>query len=260
MESIINYYEIYDEDSRLVKDNAHKIEFITTTHFLNKYIKKDTKILDLGAGTGRYSFYYAKKGVDITAVDLSPKHISIMKDKAKEYNINLNIFQGDALNLENIQSETYDVVLCLGPLYHLMSAEERTQCIKECKRVLKPNGILAVAYISRFATFINMIHRNTSNINDIGLRNILKTGKEFGDSRDCFYYSTYKELELIVKDTNLFKLEHIGTDGIGGTLRDVINKFNDDEFKYWMEYHFETCKDESLIGYSQHGLYIGRKI
>ncbi|MBU3203589.1 methyltransferase domain-containing protein [Clostridium algidicarnis] len=84
----------------------------------------------------------------------------------------------DYINLESIQNETYDLVMCLGPLYHLMSGEERTKCINECKRILKPKGILAVAYISRFATFLNMIHRNASNINDFGLRNISKIGKD----------------------------------------------------------------------------------
>ncbi|MBU5591526.1 class I SAM-dependent methyltransferase [Clostridium sp. MSJ-4] len=260
MESIINYYEAYDEENRLTKDRAHKIEFITTTHFLDKYINKNSKILDLGAGTGIYSFFYAEKGVDIVSMDICPKHVSIMKDKAKKRNISLNVLEGNALDLNAFSEETFDMVLCLGPLYHLMNKEERDKCIKECKRVLKSDGILATAYISRFATFINMIHRNTKNINDHGLRNISKTGKEFDDSRDCFYHSTYKEMEEIMDENKIYKLEHIGTDGIGGGLRHIINKFDDDEFDYWMKYHMETCKDESLIGYSQHGLYIGKKL
>lgn len=58
------YYDDYDEDSRLVKDNAHSIEFITTIKYLDKYINNNHKVLEVWAGTGRYSFYYAEKGCD----------------------------------------------------------------------------------------------------------------------------------------------------------------------------------------------------
>jgi len=259
VDTIIKHYEDYDEDIRLVKDSAHTIEFVTTTHFLDKYINKNARVLEVGAGAGRYAFFYGEKGVRVTAVDLSPKHVSIMEDKAKGKELTMEILQGNALNMDFAENESFDVVLCLGPLYHLMNEQDREKCIRECIRVLKPNGVLAVAYISRYATFINMIIRNTSSINDLTLRNIPRMGKEFDDARDCFYHSTYKEIEQLMKENKVIKLEHIGTDGIGGTLRDITNKFNEAEFQYWMEYHFETCKDESLIGYSQHGLFIGKK-
>ena len=80
---IKKYYEGYDEDSRLIKDNSHSIEFITTTKYLDKYISKESKILEVGAATGRYSFYYAKKGCEVTALELSENHIEIMKNKQK---------------------------------------------------------------------------------------------------------------------------------------------------------------------------------
>jgi ubiquinone/menaquinone biosynthesis C-methylase UbiE len=260
MENIMKYYENYDEDNRLLKDNAHKIELITTLHFLDKLIKRESKILELGAGTGRYSLYYAETGHDVTALDLVPKHIEIMKEKAKLKKLEMNITQGNALDLNSLSESSFDVVLCLGPLYHLTTEEERNQCIAECLRVLKPGGILAVAYISRFATFVNYIHRNKANINDEGLQNISRQGLEVRKAAECFYHSTCSEVEELMNQFNIVKIEHIGTDGIGGTLRDIINKFDDSEFKLWMDYHLETCRDSSLMGYSQHGLYICRKM
>ncbi|MEG2289011.1 MAG: class I SAM-dependent methyltransferase [Clostridium sp.] len=258
METIVNYYDAYEEDIRLIKDKAHEVEFITTINFLNKYINRDTKVLDIGAGTGRYSFHYAKRGMDITASDLSPKHVSIMRERAIKEGLNLDVFQGNVLNLENVKDNTFDVVLCLGPLYHLMSEEDRFKCIEECKRVLKPQGILAAAYINRFSTFIDMINRDSENINDEGIRKIYIEGKEYDDERDCFYFSTVKGIEELMNKSNVSKLEHIGTDGMGIILKEKINKFNETEFNIWMEYHLETCKEESLLGYSQHGLFIGR--
>lgn len=66
MNTIIDYYENYDENSRLNRDNTHRTEFITTTYILDNLINKKSKIIDIGAGTGNYSFYYAKKRHKIT--------------------------------------------------------------------------------------------------------------------------------------------------------------------------------------------------
>lgn len=259
MEHIKQYYESYDEDNRLLKDNAHKIELITTTYFLDKFINKKSRILEVGAGTGVYSLYYAENGHDVTALDLVPKHVEIMKDKASLRKLTMNVVEGNALNLSSFSEGSFDTVLCLGPLYHLITEEDRRKCIEECLRVLKPGGILAAAYISRFSTFVNYILRDKENINDRGLQNISKQGLEAGEAIDCFYHSTYFEIEELMNQFDIIKLEHIGTDGIGGTLRDITNKFDDSEFELWMDYHLRTCGDSSLAGYSQHGLYICRK-
>lgn len=256
---ILDYYKNYDEDIRLIKDNAHKIEYITTVHFMDKLITRGSKILDIGAGTGRYAFYYADKGHKVTALDIVPKHVEIMKEKANEEYIDLDIRLGNALNLCGIEDNTYDVVLCLGPLYHFIDEADRRKVVKEALRVLKKDGVMAVAYINRYATFVNYINRKKSNVSEEGIYNIAKTGLEFGDERDCFYYSTYHEIEDMMSSFNITKISHISTDGIGGTLRDRLKEFNDNEFRSWMEYHLMTCQDESLIGYSQHGLFICKK-
>ena len=63
-----NYYNEYDEDGRLERDKAHSIEFITTTKYIEQYLKSGDKILEIGAGTGRYSIHYAKKGFEVYIV------------------------------------------------------------------------------------------------------------------------------------------------------------------------------------------------
>lgn len=256
---IKEHYENYDEDRRLIKDNSHRVEFITTTNYLDKYISKGDKILEVGAATGRYSFYYSEKGYDVTALELCEKQVEIMINKSINKNLSTEIVQGNALDLSRFDENTYDVVLCLGPIYHLTAEEDRQKCIEECLRVLNPGGILAVAYINRFSTFVNMINRDKENINDLLLHNIVKTGTEFGDSRDCFYHSNYDEIEKLMNDNNLNKLTHIATDGISDILRLRVNEFNEEEFDLWMNYHLETCDNPNLMGYTQHGLYIGRK-
>ncbi|MGL6108452.1 GNAT family N-acetyltransferase [Romboutsia sp.] len=256
---IKKYYESYDEDSRLIKDKSHSIEFITTTKYLDRYISKGDKVLEVGAGTGKYSFYFAENGCDVTALELSEKHVEIMKNKLNDNIFNMEAVQGNALDLSRFEDEIYDSILCLGPMYHLTKEEDRTKCIKECLRVLKPGGFIAIAYISKFAHFTDMVKRNKDDINDRGLQSIVKTGVESNDPNSCFYFSTYDDIEKLMNDNEVQKTLHIATDGISDMLRDSVNDFTNEEFNLWMQYHLDTCENPNLIGYSKHCLYIGRK-
>lgn len=183
-----------------------------------------------------------------------------MKNKLADTSLNMEAVQGNALDLRRYEDATYDSILCLGPIYHLTKEEDRIECIKECLRVLKPGGFIAVAYISRFAHFADMIKRNKEDINDMGLQNIVKTGVESNNPDACFYFSTYDDIEKLMSNNKIQRTIHIATDGIADMLRDSINTLTDEEFDLWMRYHLDTCENPNLIGYSKHCLYIGRKI
>lgn len=79
---IIDKYSNYDEDIRLFSDRGHNVEYLTTMCYIQKFLKLGSTILEIGAGTGRYSIELAKMGYDVTAVDLTPKHVEVMNSKA----------------------------------------------------------------------------------------------------------------------------------------------------------------------------------
>lgn len=257
---MMNYYTLYDEDIRLEKDNAHKTEFLTTTYFLNKVIKENSKILDAGAATGRYSFYYAERGNKVTAIDLCPTNIDILKRKWKlcTSKLNLTYSLGDGRDLSAYENNSFSTVLCMGPIYHLSNIEEKKKCISECLRVLAPGGILAIAYINKFAVCAAEIKKSKEVLYK-NLDNIIKTGMEFGDGRDIFYYTSSVEVETMMDDYPVEKIENIGTDGISYLISDKVNDFTQEEYNLWLKHHLKTCTEESILGYSLHGLYICRK-
>lgn len=262
MGRLADYYALYDEDIRLEKDNAHKVEFITSTYFLNDLIKKHSTILDVGAATGRYSMHYAAKGNNVTAVDLCPSNIEILRRKWELCNFknNLNFSLGDAMDLSAYENNSFDTVLCMGPIYHLASQQEKRQCINECLRVLRPGGILAVAYINKFAVCVSEIKRNKEKLLGSNLTNIINTGIEFRDNRDIFYFTSPKEIEELSSEFNVKKIDNIGTDGVAYLMGASINEFTDEEFNLWIQHHLRTCREESILGYSLHGLYICKKL
>ena len=143
---IIDKYSNCDEDTRLTSDRAHNLEYLTTMRYIQKFLIPDAKILEIGAGTGRYSIALAKMGYDVTAVDLTPKHVETMKCKAGKIK-NFHCQLADALDLNMFKDGSFDMVLNFGPMYHLFNKKDKNQAISETLRVAKKNAICMFAYI-----------------------------------------------------------------------------------------------------------------
>ena len=140
-------YEIFNEDSRLNRSKSARVEFITTSRAIENALFSGAKILDIGAGAGEYSLYFARQGYDVTAVELSPANVAAFEKKiAKDSPVRL--LQGNALDLSAFGDASFDVVLLMGPLYHLADAADCDRAISEAKRVCKKGGVIFFAFIS----------------------------------------------------------------------------------------------------------------
>jgi len=165
-ENITNYYENYDEDGRLFRDNAHKVEYLTTIRYFDRLFNPSSKILDACAGTGNYSFYLAEKGHKVTACDLVEHNVNIMKSKPNACNLD-EISTCNVLDLSRFEKNSFDVVLCMGALYHVREKEIRRQIISECVRVCKSEGIVALAYITKIGAILANINTDASNMSEL---------------------------------------------------------------------------------------------
>ena len=116
---IIDYYNNYDEDSRLSPRHG-TVEFLTTMRYIEKYIKPGSRVLEIGAGTGRYSHALARLGYTVDAVELVPHNIEVFCRHTLPAE-HITITQGNALDLSAFSDNQYDITLLLGPLYHLYS-------------------------------------------------------------------------------------------------------------------------------------------
>lgn len=153
MNYVVDSYENYKEENRLTTNNARKIEFVTTTRVLDEIIHDKSKILDCAAGTGIYSFWLADKGHEVTATDITPRHIEIMNQTLANKNYNMDTAVLDATDMSCFADNSFDIVLNMGPYYHLITEAQREKCMKECIRVLKKGGLLVTAYIPRYYVF-----------------------------------------------------------------------------------------------------------
>lgn len=262
-QNIIKAYGEIDEKNRLQSTLARKVEFISTVETLNPYIHSNIKILDIGCGAGIYSIYYAKKGAKVTAIDLVPNHIKQLNKQAKKLDLHICSYTGNAIDLSYIENETFDLVLCLGPLYHLLSQQHRKKCIEECIRVSKPNGIIAFSYISPYSVFPCVIRGDKSRMSKELIKKIIIDKKISSNDKSCFWTDTFfytpQDIEKLLKKENLIIIDHLASDGQSIAFQSLINTMTEKEFNIWLDYHRKTCREPSIIGASNHGLIITRK-
>ena len=123
-----NHYRKFCEDKRLTRRHG-QVEYITSMKYIHKYLEQmeSPKILDIGAGTGRYSVPLANEGYDVTAVELVKYNLGILKAKKSS----VKAYQGTALNLSKFKDETFDFTLLFGPMYHLYTFEDKLQALSE---------------------------------------------------------------------------------------------------------------------------------
>ncbi len=138
-ELVQEIYRRFDASTRLTKSKAAGVEFFTNVKYIEKYLMPGAKILDIGAGVGEYSLYFARRGYEVSALELADSNIEAFRKKLTPEDT-INLAQGNALDLSRYQDSSFDIVLLFGPLYHLHSEADRLRCIREAKRVCKPGA------------------------------------------------------------------------------------------------------------------------
>lgn len=253
-ERISALYDIFDESTRL-STKATQVEFLTTVRQIEKYLKPGMKILDLGAGTGEYSLYFARNGYEVTAVELVEKHVTQIKEKINT-KMSIEVFQGNAMDISMIEDKSYDIILCLGPLYHLSKIKDKMKCIEEVKRVCKDNGKMFFAFISN-----NMIIATETMCYNSGfLQGDTYNHESFKVKDFPFVFHTVEECRKLLGDSNLRINGEIAADGLSELLADNINNMDDESYRQWLNYHYYCCEKSEFLGASNHLLFIAEKI
>lgn len=257
MNSIIEYYNNYDEDGRLLKKNRLP-EYLTTMKYIEKYLTPNSKIIEIGAGTGRYSLELADRGYDITAVELVPHNIEIMKKKVKP-NHNIKIYEGNACNLSFIESDTYDIVLLLGPMYHLFTDEDKHRAISEAIRVAKRGGVIYASYCNNDTCMYKMFYKKRIlDYLDSGL--IREDYHAVSSPNMVFELYRKPDIDELMKSHNVKRLHFVGVDMLSYLYSNKLNMLNKREFDEYMKFLSTICEREDMVGFSIHMLDIFKKI
>ena len=249
---LIEYYNKFNEDKRL--DTRHgQVEFITSIKYIEKFLKKNDKIVDIGAGTGKYSKYFFDKGYDVTAVELVKHNLKVIEKKG------VKSILGNATNLSMFDDNTFDITILFGPMYHLISMEDKIKALKEAKRITKDNGYIFISYcMNEFAVITHGFIDN--NINSSIKDNLINkdymiTPKE----NDLYSFVRIEDIDYLKDKVNLKRELILSQDGPTEYMRKIINKMDIDTFNTFIDYHLKTCERKELFGSGRHILDILKK-
>ena len=255
---LTDYYSGYDEDSRL-RSKHGMVEYLTTMHYIEKYLRPGMRILEIGAATGRYSHALAQMGFAVDAVELVQHNIDIFKANTQPGE-NVTIRQGDARNLHMLQDNCYDMTLLLGPMYHLFTVEEQKKALSEAIRVTKPGGILMAAYCGNDATIVQYCF-GRGMLKEKRYQELVDpvTFKASSDPAELFQLYRKEEIDALMAGFPVTRMHYVGTDMATNYMRAAIDEMDDDFFNLYLRYHFSICERSDLVGASHHILDVMRK-
>ncbi len=259
LQLLTDYYSDYDEEGRLVSRHG-SVEYLTTMRYLEKFLKPGMRILEIGAATGRYSHTLARMGYQVDAVELVQHNIDIFRSLTQPGEP-VTICQGDARELSFLQDEAYDLVLLLGPMYHLFTPEDQRKALSEALRVTKRGGILMAAYCGNEATLIQYCF-GRGMLREEKYQKLVDpvTFKAGSDPAELFELYRKEDIDELMAHFQTERLHYVGTDLATNYMRDTVDAMEEDLFQMYLRYHFAICERADLVGASHHILDIHRKL
>lgn len=257
---LTDFYSRYDEDSRLTVRHG-SVEFLTTMRYIKKYLRPGDRVLEIGAGTGRYSHALARQGHAVDAVELVGHNIEVFRQNIAPGET-VTIAQGNALDLSAFPDCAYDITLLLGPLYHLYSTEDKRQALREALRVTKPGGVVFAAHVISDGCLLDEgFQRGSISVAEYIEKGLLdrRTFAAHSEPKNLFELVRKEDIDELMSVFPVARLHYVASDGCALLLREAVDAMDDQAFALYLNYHFATCERPDLLGVTSHALDIFRK-
>jgi SAM-dependent methyltransferase len=256
----------YDQESfhEWERFDRHPTEFAVTRRMIQETLPPaPARILDIGGGPGRYAIWLAGQGYSVTLLDLSKQNLMLATEKSAEAGVAFEAMaHGNALDLSAYPDESFDAVLLMGPLYHLVKQEDRLRAIHEARRVLKTGGRFYAAFICRFSVFRAAAHDFPMEPVELpGIyEQILSDGIYSGaHGFTAAYFAHPDEIQPMMESCGLHTMEIIGVEGVVSEIEEGVKALSGPAWDRWVDMNYRLGKDKSLHGASDHILYVGEK-
>ncbi|MBR4711263.1 MAG: class I SAM-dependent methyltransferase [Clostridia bacterium] len=242
----------------------HPFEKYITLRMMDRWIRPGDTILDIGGGPGHYSIHYAREGHAVTLLDLSAGNVRFAKKKARQYGVKITALQGNALDLSAFPDASFDAVLLMGPLYHLMNEESRLRALSEAKRVLRPGGYLFSSFILMFGGVIYGLRELPETILWPDEQPLYEVAASDGSlSFDAFtssHMTTVRDAKALLAAVPGLRTETVfGQEGILAPYRNVLSRCPRKIRIAWYDYALRFCEKEDYLTHSEHLMIVSRK-
>jgi ubiquinone/menaquinone biosynthesis C-methylase UbiE len=260
---ILDFYtNKYNENERMMRQ---PLEFLRCKEIIARYLTAEKmEIADIGGATGVFSYWLAAQNHKVHLLDYTQAHIDRAKENGKLQNLSLESYTcGDARALPYADN-AFDIVLEMGPLYHLQEGDDRIKCLEEAWRVLKSGGVMLCEVISRYANLFECFQDDLLNNETFValLEENLRSGKHTPGDSGFFTTAFFHTPNLITEElthAGFTDIKLIAVEGFAQILD--INDFMYDENRkaFLLEYIRRTESIPELLGVSGHYIAIAKK-
>lgn len=262
---IKHYYAGGIEKTRLIVD---KLEGLRSKEIIQRYLPSSPiNIIDIGGGTGYYSFWLQQMGHQVTLFDLSPDNIEWAKSHAKESGIQLTNTQvGDATNMP-FANEQFDLALLFGPLYHLTEKQDRVKALSETARILKRGSTMLAAIISRYASVFDGYRRNL--VDDerfiTMMNNDLQNGIHINKTDNPEYFTTaffhsIADIKREVEESGLRLIKLVAVEGFAWVIDNFTERLKDAHYMSNLQNTLNKVEsNEDIVAMSPHIIVVAEK-
>ena len=265
--AIMGFYQRTPEETRL-QFGPGPLEEARTRELIERHLAKPpAEVVDVGGGAGVYAFWLAERGYQVQLVDASPRLIEEARRRnATSAHRLVACSVGDARNIP-AEDESASAVLMLGPLYHLVEAEDRMIALREAERVLSRGGVLFAAAISRWGSALDGLARELftdKRFASIVERDIREGQHRNETERPDFFTTAYfhrpDELSDEVWRAGLAVENLYGVEGPAWLLPDFGERWENPERREIIMNVARMLEREPYVaGVSAHLLVVGRK-
>jgi len=261
---IASYYN-HNTEQEHQRLERHRLEYDVTWRHFEKYLPPEGSILEIGAATGRYTVELARRGYTITAVDMSVALLNeCMKNVAAEgLSERVQFVMADARDLSQVVLETFDVVLLMGPLYHLVLETDRKLALRQARERLRENGLIFSSFISRYGILGELMKKVPEWIeNQAEVRSVMNMGRDPNDHPQGGFRGYFVKVDEAVAMHETAGFETLALAGVEPAISacdEIYNQLEGKPRELWLDLLYEVSTEPSIIGASRHLLYAGRK-
>ena len=245
----------------------HRVEYGVTMRAFEEYLPPaPATVADIGGSVGRYSIDLARRGYEVTLVDLSGKCLEFARCKADEAGVHLaDIIHADARNLTMLADASFDAVLLMGPLYHLLEHEQRVLAVREAHRIVRPGGRIFATFVSRTSTIQCAAGRSPEYIEKFAaaVEAVLTTGilrdPVASEGWPEAWLSHPAEVPPLMAEGGFEQVALMNLEALVYELEEKINAACEELHRRWIDLVYRLGRDPSVLGGGGHLLYVGEK-
>lgn len=260
------YYDNnFEQEWKRLDDPYARIEFFSTLYMIKKYFPKEGHVYDIASGPGRYAIELLKRGYHVSLMDLSDNNIALAKSKIESFGLMANKYVcGDARYLSVEKSESYDAILLMGAMYHIQSRDERIDVLKECKRLLKEDGIIIISYINSIGLLRTGVSEFASDFEDInGIYRLFGSDKyDYNESFTNTYFITPEEAKDEINQSGLNLVSYAGAESFLSGLGEQMTKHYIENRKVYLnllKVATEKCEESKFRDSTEHLIMVCKK-